>query len=322
MTAARKSAETIAFGLRKVTITHPERVLFPKDGITKADLAHYYRDVAHWILPYLKDRPLTLQRFPQGIGGSSFFEKQAPKGSPEWVRTITLPSSSGKRATIAYVVCDDEATLLWLANLGTITLHVWMSRIASLDHPDYALFDLDPWEGCAMRTLAGVALALRATLGEIGLEPLVKTTGGKGLHVIVPLRLDYDYEQVRDFGELVARRVHGALPDGVTLERRKEKRARGAVYIDWVQLGQGKTLVPPFSVRARDGGPVSMPLAWSDVEELAASRAKETLRDLARWNVTSVPALLAERGDPWKKPYAKKLAIEPALKKARALWEK
>ena len=301
------------------TITHPDKVLFPKDGITKGDLANYYRDVSEFLLPYLRDRPVTLQRWPEGITKFSFFEKQVPKGAPDFVRTTEQPKA-GKRSLTSYVICDDVQTLLWMANLGAITLHVWMSRIGSIDHPDYALFDLDPFEGCTMRTLGRVAIAVKETLGEIGLEPLVKTTGGKGLHVIVPLAPSYSYEQVRDFGELVARRVHDVTPESVTLERMKQKRTQGTVYMDWVQLGQGKTLVPPFVVRARDGAPVSMPIAWSEVETLAASSAKDTPSALAKWNVKNVPALLAKGGDPWASTYAKTQMLEPALKKARAIW--
>jgi bifunctional non-homologous end joining protein LigD len=317
MSTARKKEPSRAGA---VVITHPERVLFPEDGITKGDLAAYYREVAPFLLPYVIDRPLTLQRFPGGIHAASFFEKNVPLGAPDWVTTLSLPST-GKRKNVRYVLANDAPTILWAANLSAITLHVWMSRVGSLEHPDYVLFDLDPWEGCTTRTLAEVAIGVRETLAEVGLVPLVKTTGGKGLHVIVPLEAVYAYDDVRTFGEIVARRIHAAMPERVTLERSKEKRARGTVYMDWVQLGQGKTLVPPFVVRAREGAPVSMPLAWDEVEAMQSSRTKETTRAIAKWNLRNVPRLLAEGGDPWAKVYAKKQRLEPALAKARTKWD-
>ena len=240
-------------------------------------------------------------------------------GAPPWLETVAMPST-GKRKTVHYPLCNDEAALLWAANMGAITLHVWMSRIGSIEHPDYMLFDLDPFEGCTVKTLAKVALHVRGELESIGLPPLVKTTGGKGLHVLVPLEPVYSYDEVRGFGELLARRTHDALPERVTLDRSKVKRALGTVYMDWVQLGQGKTLVPPFVVRAREGAPVSMPLEWTEVEAMEASRGKDTTRELRRWNITNVPRLLAESGDPWAKAYAKKRRLEPALKKAHAAW--
>ena len=312
--------ETIAIGSRKVTVTHPDRILFPDDGITKADLVHYYRDVAHWLLPYVEGRPLTLQRWPNGIDGFSFFEKQAPRGMPAWIARSAQPST-GRRAVVEYPVCNDAPALLWLANLATITLHVWMSRVGSIDTPDFLLYDHDPFEGCTVRTLAKVALTLRDELATVGLTPLVKTTGGKGLHAIVPLAPGCTYGAGRDFNELVARRVRLVVPDAVTLERSKAKRARGTVYFDWAQFGKGRTYVPPFVVRARPRAPVSMPLEWTEVEELAHERsAKPTNEVLARWTMKNVPALLAERGDPWKRPFGRGQRLEPALAKARAKW--
>lgn len=327
MSAARPrptaAPETIAFGTRKVVVTHPDRVLFPAGGITKGDLVRYYRDVAHWILPYLADRPLTLQRWPDGIDGFSFFEKQVPKGAPSWIKTTIQPRADGK-GEVAYPMAADAASLVWFANLASITLHVWMSRQApggSIGRPDYLLFDLDPFEACTARTLARVALAVRNELDAVGLVTLVKTTGGKGLHVVAPIAPRYPYEEARLMNEIVARRIASLLPDVVTLERSKAKRARGSVYFDWAQLGLGKTVVPPYTVRARPGAPVSMPIAWDEVERLAAGRSRRPAHEsFVRWNLTNVPALLAEGGDPWKKGFDRPRDLEPALEKARTKW--
>jgi bifunctional non-homologous end joining protein LigD len=318
--AASQANEVVAFGSRKVVVTHPDRVLFPEDGITKGDLVHYYRDVAHWLLPYVKQRPLTLQRWPRGIDGSSFFEKNAPEGMPGWIATTTQPRADGK-GTVTYPMAEDAPSLTWFANLGSITFHVWMSRVASIDEPDVLLFDLDPFEGCTVRTLAHVALKAREAFDDIGLATLVKTTGGKGLHVVAPIAPRYTYDQARQMNELVARRLQATLPDAVTLERSKSKRARGTVYVDWAQLGQGKTMVPPYTVRARAGAPVSMPIAWSDVEALCASRSSRPTADaFVRWNMTNVPALLAQHGDPWSKAFTRGQRLEPALEAARRRW--
>ncbi|MDP9151665.1 MAG: non-homologous end-joining DNA ligase [Myxococcota bacterium] len=316
-------AMVITAGPRPIRITHPDRVLFPADGITKGQLVRYYADVAGFLLPYVADRPLTLQRWPEGIEGFSFFEKQVPRGAPDWIATTRQPST-GKRALVEYPLCNDVASLLWFANLAAITLHVWMSKANSVEVPDFLLFDLDPFEGCTIKTLAKVARTVRDELAPLGLSPFVKTTGGKGFHVLVPLAPLYSYEQAQAFNDLFARRIRALLPDLVTLERSKAKRTQGTVYFDWAQLGMGRTLVPPFVVRARPGAPVSTPLEWSEVEALERKRsAKPTHEELRRWNMTTVPALLAERGDPWKKafaPGAPGAPLERALAKARELW--
>ncbi|MBV8171705.1 MAG: non-homologous end-joining DNA ligase [Candidatus Eremiobacteraeota bacterium] len=300
--------------------TNLDKVLWPQDGYTKGDLIKYYLDVARWLLPYLQDRPLTLQRFPNGIEGQSFFEKQAPRGAPEWVRTESVPSEYGKRSRIDYVVCDDERTLAWLSNLGAITLHAWISRVGSLDSPDFCLLDMDPQAGCTLATLAAVTLRLRDELEALGISPAVKTSGGKGLHVMWRLAPGYDYEEVRRFTELTAQHLANVMSDRVTLERSIKKRKRGSVYIDWAQIGKGKTIVMPFTVRPRAKAPVSWPLAWSEVERMARSKAPDIFKEAARWNIANVPALLKKSGDPWKKALSKAQRFEPALKKAQARW--
>jgi bifunctional non-homologous end joining protein LigD len=305
---------------RSVKLSNPQKVLWPEDGYTKGELVAYYRSVAPFLLPYLAQRPLTLQRWPDGIHGFSFFEKNIPRGAPSWVPTYEV-ASGGKRATVSYVLCNDESTLVWLANLGSITLHVWMSRVEAIDNPDYVLFDLDPWEGCTLKTLAKVALTVQEVLESIGLTPLVKTSGGSGLHVVLPVKPVYDYEVLKAFGELVARRVASLRTGEVTLERMTKKRPAGTVYFDWVQIGKGKTIVPPFVVRAREGAPVSMPLAWSEVEKMSRKRALDTSPEFVRWNIGNVPALLEKSGDPWAAvARSSHLPLEPALEKAQATW--
>lgn len=300
-----------------VTITHPEKVLWPADKLTKAQLAAYYRAVAPWLVPHLEHRPLTVERFPDGIGKGGFFEKNAPRGIPEWVRTEAVRGADGR--TTRYIVCDDERTLQYLANIASLTLHVWTSRIESLDRPDFVFFDLDPSDGCTLKTLAEVALGVRSTLEDISLRPVVKTSGGSGLHVIVPLEPEYDYATVQRFGELIAQAVAQLCGDAVSLERSLKKRTRGSVYFDNVQIGKGKTMVAAFSPRARDGAPISMPLRWEEVEAFARSRARDTSAVFARWNVKNAPAVLKRYGDPWQRVY-KPQRLEAARKAARRVW--
>ena len=319
---AAKTAVSVTIGGHELKVSNPDKVLFPNDGYSKGDLVDYYRAVAPLLIPHLRDRPLTLQRYPDGINGPSFFEKQAPKFTPPWIKTIKADAafSSNSSKKIDYLVCNDEATLVFCANLASIVLHTWYSREKTLDNPDFLLFDLDPFE-CTLKTLATVALALHDALKEIGLEALVKTSGGSGMHVIVPLRPVYSYDTVKGFGELVARRVASCAPDLVTLERTIARRPRGVVYLDYVQVGRGKTVVPPFVVRARDGAPVSTPLAWDEVRALARKRTADPSAEFAKFTMKNAPARLKREGDLWGGAHWRQATLEPALKKARKLWE-
>jgi len=319
MPPAKKTPAVI--GGRRLALTNLDKVLWPDDGYTKGDLIAYYRAVAPWLIPHLQDRPLTLQRYPDGIQGSSFFEKQAPKFAPAWIETVTVTAPYKTAAKkIEYILCNDEATLVFCANLASIVLHVWTSQVTSLDHPDYVLFDLDPYE-CSLRTLATVALALRDTLVEIGLHPLVKTSGGTGLHVVVPLKAVYSYDTIKQFGEIVARRVAAARPQDTTLERSVARRPKRTVYLDYVQVGRGKTLVPPFSVRARAGAPVSMPLDWTEVETLARKRTEDPAAEFARWTISNARARLKRDGDLWGGKRWLQARLEPAIKRAQKSWK-
>ncbi len=320
--AAKKTETTVDVGGRAVKLTNQEKVLFPNDDYTKGDLVAYYRAVAPVILPYLRDNPLTMERFPDGIAvPRGIWEKQMPRYTPDWVGRVTIPPSTGEPRDVTYVVVNDEAALVWVANLAAITLHIWYSHVPTIDVPDVILFDLDPGERCPLARLAKVALAFREELANIGITALVKTTGGMGLHVIVPLEPHYDYDVAKGVSELVARRIHGVLPKDSTLERTIARRPDDVVYLDWVQVGKGKTYVAPFTVRARDGAPVSMPLAWRDVEAMRRKRAPETTAEMRRWTIANVPALVAKHGDPWRREGWKPQSLESALTKARSLWE-
>ncbi len=314
---SRSAGQTLELGGRMLTLSNRDKVLWPKDGYTKGELVAYYRNVASFILPHLTGRPLTLQRYPDGIEGQSFFEKNASRFVPSWVPTITVKSEFGRHESVRFILCNDEATLVYVANLAAIVLHVWTSRDGSLDVPEFLFFDLDPHDGCTLATLAKVALALRDALAQIGLSTLVKSSGGSGLHVIVPLAPEYGYDVCKGFAELVARELHARLPDRTTLQRTPARRPLGTVYLDYVQVGRGKTMVAPYSARARDGAPVSMPLDWAEVEAMARKRSLGTEGEFGRFSVKNVAPLLEKRGDLWSGSGRQGQRLEPALLQAR-----
>jgi bifunctional non-homologous end joining protein LigD len=316
----KRTTANLTVGSRTLVVSNENKVLWPTDGYTKGDLIRYYRRVAEYILPHLADRPLTLQRYPDGIDGPSFFEKNAPKFLPDWIETIELPNAEGTRGKTRFILCNDEATLVYVANLAAIVLHVWTSRAEAIATPDFIFFDLDPNDGCTLATLAKTALALRDTLAEIGLTALVKSSGGSGLHVAIPLRLDYTYEIAKHFAEVVAREVYRRRPESTTLVRVPAKRTFGSVYLDYVQVGRGKTMVAPFSVRARNKAPVSMPLDWSEIETMSRKRAAETEGEFARFTLKNAVRLLGERGDLWGGRRWKPQRLEPAVAKASKTW--
>jgi bifunctional non-homologous end joining protein LigD len=310
----------IAVNGRTLSVSNLDKVLFPRDGITKGDLIQYYRNVGRWLLPHLHNYPLTLQRYPDGIDAQSFFEKHLPRGLPEWADRVALTSPGGTRDETTYMLCNDEATLVYVANLATIILHVWTSHVPTIEEPDYVFFDLDPGEQCTLKTLASVAVAMRDLLGEIGLTALVKTSGGMGLHLVVPLAAGYSYDTAKMFAEAVATQLTQRKPDLVTLERSLKKRDESLVYLDYLQVGRGKTMVSVYSVRASDGAPVSTPLDWSEVEAFARKRGGSRESVFSQFNMRTTPKRLERDGDLWSGRAWKKQRLEPAIGKAQKQW--
>jgi bifunctional non-homologous end joining protein LigD len=270
----------------QVKITNPKKVFWPEEGYTKADLIAYYVAVAPFLLPYLRERPVVLTRYPDGIAGKSFFQKDAPEFAPAWVRTERIYSKDAERE-IDYFVVDDVETLRYVINLGTIPLHLWSARLGSLDRPDWLILDLDP-KGAPFADVVKVARQLHRILDELGLPNYVKTSGATGLHVLVPLGARYTHEEARTFGRLLALLGVEAAPDLATLARPIRAR-EGKVYIDFVQNGHGRTIVAPFSVRPLPGAPASCPLQWKQV----------TARlDPGRFTIKTLPAHVEKTGDP------------------------
>ena len=271
---------------RVVTLTNPTKIFWPDEGYTKSDLVAYYERMAPWLLPYLRERPLVLARYPDGISGKSFFQKDAPEWAPEWIRRERI-HARGVERDIDYFVVDDVESLRYVANTGTIPLHLWASRVGTLERPDWLVLDLDP-KGAPFTDVVKVALALRAILERLGLASYPKTSGATGLHVLLPLGARYSYEETRTFARLLATLVVEAVPAISTIVRGIQARG-GKVYVDFGQNGPGQTIVAPLSVRPLPGAPVSCPLRWSEV----------TARlDPPRFTIRTAPARLDRMGDP------------------------
>ena len=289
---------------RRVTITNPRKVFWPDEGYTKSDLIEYYDSVSPWLLPYLKDRPLVLTRYPDGIKGKSFFQKDAPEWIPSWVRTAARIHSHDVGRDIDYFIVDDRESLRYVVNLGTIPLHLWSSRLASLDHPDWLVLDLDP-KGAPFTDVVKVAQALHRILDELAVPSYVKTSGATGLHILLPLGAGYDYEVTRTFARLLAVMGVEAEPQISTIARPLRSRG-GKVYIDFGQNGRGQTIVAPFSARPLPGAPVSCPLGWEDVTAGL---------DPARFTIKTAPARFEKVGDPLAPVLRGRIDVAAALRK-------
>jgi bifunctional non-homologous end joining protein LigD len=268
--------------------TNLDKVFWPAQGYTKGDLLHYYWTIAEWMLPYLKERPVVLTRYPDGIEGKSFFQKDAPQFTPPWIRTEKVYSPDVNR-DIAYFVLESPEAIAYIANMGSIPIHIWSSRFPHLDRPDWLLFDIDPKLSTTKRAVI-VAREVGAVLHEIGMRPYVKTSGQMGIHVVVGLEPRYTYEQAKMFLELVAGVVLKRVPHSATLIREHTAR-KGRAYIDYMQLGYSKTIVAPFAVRPVSSAPVSTPLRWEELEP-----------DLepVKFNIKTVPARMQQlQADPF-----------------------
>lgn len=288
----------------RVVISNPDKIFWPEAGYTKLHLIDYYRSISPWLLPYLRDRPLVLTRYPDGIHGKWFFQKNAPPFVPDWIKT-ELMWSEHESKEVEYFVCNDVDSLAYVANLATIPLHVWGSRLAELPHPDWCILDLDP-KGAPFADVVKIALRIHSLCDEVGLPNYCKTSGSTGLHVLVPLGGQCTYEQCRMLAQILGRVIASELRDIATAERSKRAR-EGRVYIDYVQNGHGRLLVSPFSVRPKPGAPVSTPLSWDEV-----------VPDLDHQSLTiaNVPQRMEQLG---YDPLLPVLSERPNLRKALAI---
>jgi bifunctional non-homologous end joining protein LigD len=299
---------TMVIDGKKLTVTHLDKVYWPKDGYTKGDMIAYYRDVAPVMLPYLKDRPLSLHRFPGGIAEPSFYQKDVEQ-APSWATVVPIESES-RGEVIRFLVGQDEASLVYVANLGSIEIHPWNSRTGHIENPDFLVIDLDPADQ-SFDEVMEVARTTHAVLEAIGAESLVKTSGATGLHVYVPLGARYDYEQARTFGRLVGHVVQARHPRITTLERVPGAR-KGKMYVDVYQNRRGQTLAAPYSIRPRDGAPVSTPLRWDELQP-GLSPAEFTIKTLRR--------RLDAVGDLWTDVLGPGIDMERCLAALQPIWQ-
>jgi bifunctional non-homologous end joining protein LigD len=285
-----------------VALSNLDKVYWPDDGYTKGDLIAYYRKAARWMLPYLRDRPVVLTRYPDGIAGKSFYQKNSPEFLPSWIPTLPAWSEDAGRE-IRYATVPSEEALLYLVNLGTIPFHLWASSAPHLERPDWCILDLDP-KGAPFAHVVELARALHELCEELGLPSYVKTSGSSGLHVLVPLGAALDYEQSRMLGELLAQLVVRRHPRIATITRQISARG-GKVYVDYLQNRRGQLLAAPWCVRPLPGAPVSTPLRWQEVVP--------TL-DIKRFTIDSVPARLRRNAaDPMVAVLAEKADVAAAL---------
>jgi len=270
-----------------ITLTHPEKVLFPGQGLTKRDLALYYERIADWIVPQLEGRPLTLVRCPEGAGRSCFYHKHIDASAPAAIDRVKITESGGRKD---YAVANDVSAVVGLAQIGVLELHTWGSRWPKIESPDRMIFDLDPDPALDWARVIEAARLVRALLDELGLRAFVKTTGGKGLHVVAPLARRHDWDEVKAFAHAVAQHMAGAMPQRFTAKVAKTER-RGRIYIDWLRNARGATAIAAYSTRARTGAPVSTPLFWEELTEDVHSD---------HFNVRTLPERLARMAkDPW-----------------------
>src|ERR1043166_9136564 len=285
-------------------LTNQDKIYWPDEGITKGELVDYYKEIAPVMLPYLKDRPESLNRHPNGIKGPSFFQKdQDVNKIPSWLKTERVYSDSNKNH-IDYLVCNDKATLVYMANLGCIEINPWSSRIAKLDKPDWMVIDLDPHE-IAFSEVIKAALATQKICDLMEIPCYPKTSGATGLHIYIPLGAKYEYEICRQFGQLVAHKVHALIPNISSIERMPSKRVH-KVYLDFLQNSRGQTLAAPYSARPKPGATVSTPLDWQEVNARL---------DPSQFTIKTILKRIDKKGDLWKPVIGRGIDIDKAIRK-------
>jgi bifunctional non-homologous end joining protein LigD len=301
-------SKTIQIGSHSVKLSSLDKLFFPDDGITKGDIVDYYRRIAETMLPYLKNRPLSMQRFPDGLGGGGFYQKEMPDYFPDWIDRTSLEVKEEK-TTQWQVVCNHQATLVYLANQACLTPHVWLSQVDRLDYPDRLIFDLDPPTG-DFEPVRRAARALREMLQELELAAYVMTTGSQGVHVVVPLDRQADFDTVRSFARDLVDLLAGRAPEHLTTEIRKEKR-EGRVFLDYLRNAYGQTAVPPYAVRAKLGAPVATPVEWEELADPDLHPQRYTIHNIFR--------RLGQKTDPWAGMSQAAQSLTPARQRLESL---
>jgi bifunctional non-homologous end joining protein LigD len=303
----REKIKIIKAGGRTIEISSPRKVLFPKDGITKLELAEYYKKIAPVMLSYMKNRPISMQRFPDGIRGERFYQKEVPDYFPSWVERVRV-KVSGTEKSQEQVVVNDGATLVYLANQATITPHTWLSRKGKLDYPDKLVVDFDPSPAAPLADVRKGVRKAKELFDELGLASYLMTTGSRGYHVVVSLKGKENFDTVREFAEELATYLCEHNKSFLTTAQRKAKRGK-RVYIDVARNAYAQTSVPPYAVRARDGAPVATPLSW---EELSRVRPNQ-------FTIKTIFRRLSTKKDPWKDFARKTVSISTAKERFQKL---
>jgi bifunctional non-homologous end joining protein LigD len=293
----------------KPAFTNLDKLYWPDEGITKGDLINYYETIAPFILPYLKNRPLSLKRNPNGIKDDGFYHKDAGDIAPGWMKTADIHAESANK-TIHYLVCNDTRSLLFIANLGCIEMNPWNSVTAKLNNPDYLILDIDPSEKNTFDQVIEVALTIKEILDRIKITAYCKTSGATGLHVYIPCNRKYDYNTIRDFAKILATMTNERLPSFTTLERSLTKRKKNQVYVDYLQNSRGQTLASAYSVRPKPGATVSAPLEWKEV--------KKGLHP-SQFTIKNIKKRADKKGDLFKGVLGKGVDIPAALRKIEKL---
>ncbi len=288
---------------KEVKVTNLDKVWWQEEGITKGDVIRYYIEIAPWLLPHLKDRPLVLTRYPDGPYGNSFYQKNTPKYAPKWLRTVPLQS---EKRVINYLLADDVASLVWIVNSGGFEIHPFLSRIQQIDYPDYVVFDLDPMEKGTWEHVCETALVVKRALDIWGLQGYPKMTGATGLQIFVPVKPVYTYEQVRDFALGLCQGVESVLPQITTLERKIANR-EGKLYLDYLQNVKGKTLATIYGVRPKPKAPASTPLTWDEVEGMRVQSGDFT--------IFTLPERVEKLGDLFKPVLERPQSLDHILSK-------
>ena len=288
-------------------ISHPEKVLFPGDGITKGELALYYEKIAPIMLPHIRRRPITMERYHRGIGAPGFFQKDVSKGFPEWLKRVEVPKHGG---SVHHPIANDTRSLLWLANQNSITIHVWPSRAPNLYNPDICVFDLDPSKEDELEVLCAAALRVRDFLDELGLPSWVKTSGSKGFHIAVPLDGKSDFSAVARFAHTVGRILVQRDPENLTQEFHKADRG-GRILVDTGRNGYSATFAAAYTVRAKTGAPISAPCTWQELERCEVGPRSFTVRTMAQ--------RIASVGDLWSEMLRSKRSLLRPIERLRRL---
>jgi bifunctional non-homologous end joining protein LigD len=310
----RSGEETVTVDGQLMRIQKLDKLFFPRDGYTKADAIEYYYRIAPWLLPHMKDKPVVMKRYPDGIEKPFFFQKDAGAAMPSWIRTVAIPTGEGTGeaggGVTRFVMCDNRATLVYLVQLGCIDHNLWQSRVETIEAPDFILFDLDPGDRATMATLVESAQCLHGVFQKLGLQSYPKTSGAAGMHIYVPLEPIYTYEFARGLCQVICHLVETQQPKLMTHERSLGRRPQDRIYLDYMQIGQGKTVPPPYSMRPQPGATISTPLDWSEVRAGLDPRA---------FTIQTIWARLAEKGDLFAGTLGSPQRLDSAVEKLESL---